>query len=461
MSSTDARPRAGKEQLSTGLRRIREAARKDKNVRFSALLHHVTVDLLEASYRKLNPKASPGVDGVTWDDYGKGLEGKLKDLHARIHRGAYRAQPARRTYIPKEGAEMRPLGIAALEDKIVQQSVVWTLEQIYEEDFLGFSYGFRPGRSPHKALDALYMGIKTQKVNWILDVDIRRFFDTIDHKWIISFMEHRIADRRILRLIRKWLKAGVSEEGRWSETTVGTPQGAVISPLLANIYLHYVLDLWAQHWRKNHAHGDMIMVRYADDVVFGFQRQSDAAKFRCEFAERLAKFGLSLNKRKTRLIEFGRYAAERRSGRGQGKPETFEFLGFTHISGKSRNNGRFLLKRKTSSRRLRKKIREIRGQLLWHRHKAIPEHGAWLKQVLQGYFNYHAIPGNTRALKAMRRETARAWQRALRRRSQKGRSFNWEQMKQLMETWLPPVTVIYPYPDVRFRVTTQGRSRMS
>jgi len=457
VSTADARRSAGKEskdsaRLSPGLRRIREAARRDRRARFSALLHHITVELLDASYRKLNPKAAPGVDGVTWHEYGEGLEERLAELHSRIHRGAYRARPARRSYIPKNEREQRPLGIAALEDKIVQQATVWILEQSYEEDFLGFSYGFRPGRSPHNALDALYMGIKVKKVNWILDADLRKFFDSVRHDWAVRFMEHRIADRRIIRLIQKWLKAGVSEDGKWSETTVGTPQGAVISPLLANVYLHYVLDLWVKHWRKQHAHGDVIVVRYADDAVFGFQYENDAKAFWKALKERLDEFGLSLNEEKTRLLEFGRYAAERRAERGKGKPETFEFLGFTHICGRSRNNGRFILMRRTSAKRLRAKIRDIRQQLLWHRHAPIPEHGSWLRRVLQGYFNYHGVPGNTRALQALRRETGRAWLRALRRRSQRGRTFTWVQMQELMGEWLPHAKVIHPYPDVRFGV---------
>lgn len=459
MSSAGAEPRVGNgrersEHLFSGLHRIREAARRDRSVRFSSLLHHVTEGLLEDSYRKLNPRATPGVDGVTWAAYGEKLGERLGELHSGIHRGSYRAQPARRSYIPKGEHERRPLGIAALEDKIVQQATVTILEQIYEEQFLGFSYGFRPGRSPHNALDALYMGIKVRKINWIMDADIRQFFDRMQHDWLLRFVEHRIADRRVLRLIGKWLKAGVSEDGQWSGTTVGTPQGAVISPLLANIYLHYVLDLWVRQWRERHAHGDMIVVRYADDVVFGFQYQNDARAFGRALRERLGKFGLELNEGKTRLIEFGRYAAERRAERKQGKPETFEFLGFTHISGRSRRNGRFLLQRRTSAKRLRRKSTEIRRQLLYHRHRPIPEQGRWLRMVLQGYFNYHAIPGNGRALQALRCETGRAWLRALRRRSQRGRRFNWEMMKELMAQWLPPALIRHPYPDARFRVPT-------
>ena len=456
MRPTDDGQRKGKptkpeKHLSQGLRRIREAAKKDRTVRFSALLHHLSVDLLRASYKKLNPKATPGVDGVTWKEYGEGLEERLKDLHGRVHRGAYRAKPAKRSYIPKEGGESRPLGIASFEDKLVQQGIVWILEQIYEEDFLGFSYGFRPGRSPHNALDALYMGIKVKKINWILDTDIRKFFDTISHEWLIKFIEHRVSDQRVLRLIKKWLKAGVSEDGKWSSTAEGTPQGAVISPLLANIYLHYVLDLWASRWRKRRAHGDMIIVRYADDAVFGFQYDNDARAFRRELKERLGKFGLKLNEDKTRLIEFGAYAAERRAKRGEGKPETFDFLGFTHISGKSRKNGRFLLKRKTSRKRLHAKMKAIRRILLWHRHKPISKQGEWLRMVLQGYFNYHAIPGNGPALKAMRCDVGRSWLRALRRRGQRDKA-NWEFMKELMAEWLPHTHIRHPYPDERLAV---------
>lgn len=449
------------QDLFPGLGRIREAAKRDKHVRFSALLHHLTVELLEASYRKLNPKATPGVDGVTWRAYGEGLEEKLKDLHRRIHTGRYRAKPARRSYIPKGNGESRPLGIASLEDKIVQQGVVWILEQIYEEDFLGFSYGFRPGRSPHRALDALYMAIKTRRVNWILDADVRKFFDSVQFDWIERFLEHRISDQRVLRLAKKWLRAGVSEEGEWSQTREGTPQGAVISPILANVYLHYVLDLWVQNWRKRYARGDVVIVRYADDFVMGFQYEDDARAMLRALGERLKAFGLELHPEKTRLIEFGRYAQERRAKNGRGKPETFDFLGFTHICGTSRRNGRFILMRRTSAKRFRAKVKEIRQQLLWHRHKPVPEHASWLRHVMLGYYRYHAIPGNLRVLHSMRREVGRAWMRALRRRSQRGRRLNWEWLKQIMYEKLPYAHVMHPYPDARFCVTTQGRSRMS
>ncbi len=448
------RTQCRKESLFSGLERIREAARRDRKVRFSALLHHITVQLLDASYRKLNPKASPGVDDETWSSYGNGLEEKLNDLHRRIHSGAYRAKPARRAYIPKPDGTMRPLGIAALEDKIVQQAVVWILEQIYEEDFLGFSYGFRRGRSQHMALDALYMAIKTQKVNWILEVDIRKFFDNVSHEWMMKFLEHRMSDTRMLRLIAKWLKAGVSEDGEWSKTAVGTPQGAVISPLLANIYLHYVIDLWYRKWRKEQLRGSGIIVRYADDMVMGLQYLNEAEDLMTALKLRLKKFGLEINEEKSRLIEFGNFAIERRQARGKGKPETFEFLGFTHICGKSRKNGKPLIIRRTSKKRMQARLKVIRRQLLWHRHKPIAEQGSWLKQVLRGYFQYHAIPGNGALLKSMRMCVGRAWLRALRRRGQKSKNLNWGFMKTLIGKWLPPVEILHPYPDARFSVKT-------
>ena len=378
-----------------GLWGVREAAKRDKKMRFTALLHHVNPELLRASYFELKRQAAPGVDGMTWHEYGRNLEERLDDLHGRIHRGAYRAQPSKRAWIPKADGRQRPLGIAALEDKIVQQAVKTVLEQIYEEDFLGFSYGFRPGRSCHNALDALWVGIAHRKVNWVLDADIRGFFDNIDHEWLLKFVEHRIADRRILRLIRKWLKAGVSEDGQWSRTTVGTPQGSVISPLLANVFLHYVFDLWANQWRKRYARGSVIMVRYADDFVVGFQDRGDAERFLRELRRRFERFGLQLHPDKTRLIEFGRYAAERRAERGLGKPETFDFLGFTHYCGTTRK-GTFTIKRKSVAKRMRAKLQEIKQRLRQRMHDAVVEVGRWLRSVVQGWFNYHAIPGNSR-----------------------------------------------------------------
>jgi group II intron reverse transcriptase/maturase len=434
-----------------GLWGVREAAKRDKKLRFTALLHHITPELLRASYFELKRSAAPGLDGVTWETYGHGLEERIDDLHDRIHRGAYWAQPSKRAWIPKADGRQRPLGIAALEDKIVQQAVKSVLEQVYEEDFLGFSYGFRPGRSCHNALDALWVGITHRKVNWVLDADIRGFFDAIDHEWLLRFLEHRIADRRVLRLIRKWLRAGVSEDGKWSQTTVGTPQGAVISPILANVFLHYVFDLWADQWRKRHARGSVIIVRYADDFVIGFQDRGDAERCLRELRRRLEQFGLQLHPDKTRLIEFGRYAAERRAKRGEGKPETFDFLGFTHSCGTTRK-GAFTIKRQSITKRLRAKLQEIKVQLTARMHSSVKKVGKWLRSVVQGWFNYHAVPGNGACLDALRSQVQRYWLHVLRRRSQKGRKWTWERMQRLSKRWLPKVQILHPYPDERLIV---------
>src|SRR5262252_4820687 len=347
-------------RVSQGLAGVRKAARERKEMRFTALLHHLTVGLLRDSFYALKRKAAPGVDGVTWKEYETGLEGRLSDLHSRVHRGTYRAKPSRRVYIPKADGRQRPLGVAALEDKIVQQAVVTVLNQIYETDFKGFSYGFRPGRGPHQALDALTVGIQRKRVNWVLDADIRGFFDNMSQEWTMKFIEHRVADRRILRLIQKWLKAGVSEDGQWSETKVGTPQGAVVSPLLANVYLHYVFDLWVEAWRKRVATGDVIVVRYADDLVVGFQHRADAERFLMEFRERLVRFGLELHPDKTRLIEFGRFAAQDRKRRGEGKPDTFTFLGFTHFCGHLTSSGAFNVWRITAKKRMVAKLNVLK-----------------------------------------------------------------------------------------------------
>ena len=387
---------------------------------------------------------------MTWAQYAEDFDARIDDLHGRIHRGAYRAQPSKRTWIPKLDGKLRPLGIAALEDKIVQQAVRTVLECIYEEDFLGFSYGFRPGRGCHQALDALYVGIKKRKVNWILDADIRGFFDNIDHAWLMKFLEHRIADRRMLRLLKKWLRAGVSEDGEWSPTKVGTPQGAVISPLLANVFLHYVLDLWMVAWRKRHARGEVIIVRYADDFVIGFREESDARRCLAALRERFAKFGLELHPEKTRLIEFGRYAAERRSKRGDGPPETFDFLGFTHISGKTRK-GDFTIRRISASKKLRNKLRELTKMLRRKMHDGPGAVGPWLSSVFRGWCNYHAIPGNSVRLHQFRTALQRLWLRALRRRSQRGRRMTWQKFSRpLARRWLPTPRILHPYPEVRF-----------
>ena len=378
--------------MSQGLDGVRQAARARKQERFTALLHHLNVGLLRESFYALKRKASPGVDGVTWQEYETGLEDRLIDLHNRVHRGAYRAQPSRRVYIPKADGRQRPLGIAALEDKIVQQAVVTILNQIYEVDFKGFSYGFRPGRSPHQALDALTAGIQGKRANWVLDADIRGFFDNMNHEWTMKLIEHRVADRRMLRLIQKWLRAGVSEDGQWSETTVGTPQGAVASPLLANVYLHYVFDLWGEVWRKKVAKGDVIVVRYADDLVLGFQHRTDAERFLREFRDRLAKFGLELHADKTRLIEFGRFAARNRKQRGEGKPETFTFLGFTHFCGQRISDKAFIVWRITAKKRMVAKLKAIKAELQRRKHHGTTEVGAWLRKVVLGYYQYHAVP---------------------------------------------------------------------
>jgi group II intron reverse transcriptase/maturase len=440
----------------SALDRVRRVARQDKGARFTALLHHVDINRLRAAYWAVEPKAAPGVDGVTWADYGQDLEENLRDLHARVHRGGYRARPSRRVFIPKADGRQRPLGVAALEDKVLQRAVVEVLNAIYETDFLGFSYGFRPGRSPHHALDALAVGIQRKKVNWVLDADIRGFYDAIDHGWMLKFLEHRIADQRVLRLIRKWLKAGVIENGVRSDTEEGTAQGASASPLLSNVYLHYVFDLWADQWRRRHAHGDVIIVRFADDYIVGFEHQDDAQRFLAELRSRLAKFSLELAAEKTRLIQFGRYASERRQKRGLGKPETVGFLGFTHICAKTKD-GRFMLKRITEAKRMRAKLHALRGELMRRRHLPIPEQGLWLASVLRGHCNYYAVPGNSVAIQAFHNQATRHWHAALRRRSQRSR-LNWERMHRLSQRWLPPARITHPPPSQRFNARTQARS---
>jgi len=439
---------SGDTDVLTKLQGVRRTAREKKQERFTALLHHVTVDLLRESFHGLKKQASCGVDGVTWYEYEQGLEDRLIDLHGRVHRGAYRAQPSRRIYIPKADGRKRPLGIAALEDKIVQQAIVTVLNEIYEADFLGFSYGFRPGRSPHRALDALSVGIVRRQVNWILDADIRGFFDNVSHEWLLTFVQHRIADPRILRLIRKWLRAGVSEDGEWSETKIGTPQGAVISPLLANIYLHYAFDLWVNAWREKIATGDLIVIRYADDLVVGFQYKADAERFLREFKERLAKFGLELHGEKTRLIEFGRFAEANRSNRGEGKPESFTFLGFTHVCGKRKKTGTFTVIRRTAKKRMQQTLARLKQDLQARMHDTPVSAGAWLKRVLLGYYGYFAVPGNTPVLSVFRYRLQRHWLHVLRRRSQRG--FSWRSFDKLSARWLPTPKTLHPYPEQRF-----------
>jgi RNA-directed DNA polymerase len=437
----------------SALERVRRAAERDKQVRFTALLHHVyNIEHLRAAYSALKRDAAPGIDGETWQHYGEALEENLADLSGRLKRGAYRAKPVKRTYIPKADGRQRPLGIPTLEDKVVQRTTVEVLNAIYETDFLGFSYGFRPGRSPHNALDALYAGVLTRKVNWVLDADIRGFFDAIDPGWLVKFVEHRIADRRVVRLIQKWLNAGVLEDGTrtWSEK--GTPQGGSISPLLANVYLHYAFDLWAQRWRKTHAHGDMIVVRYADDFIVGFQHRAEAERFLAELRERLTQFGLELHPEKTRLLEFGPFAVENQRRAGKGKPETFNFLGFTHICGKKRN-GRFTVVRQTIRKRVQAKLSEVKAELRRRLHDPIPAVGAWLRQVVGGHTRYYGVPMNGRAIGMFRFQVGWLWHRALARRSHTG-SVPWERMRRLIERWLPPARICHPYPLRRLGVIT-------
>ena len=458
-------PRAGAEgnvsQQSTGraqyrgtvsqaLARIRQAARQRKKEKFTALFHHVSIDHLAEAFSELKENAAAGVDGLTCRDYEQHLERNLEDLHARVHRGAYRALPSRRVYIPKPDGRQRPIAVAALEDKIVQRATAAVLSAIYEEDFLGFSYGFRPGRGTHDAMDALMVGITSTKVNWILDADIRSFFDTVSQEWLIKFVEHRVGDRRIIRLIQKWLKAGVLEDGIVTVSDKGTGQGSVISPLLANLYLHYAFDLWAERWRRREATGDMIIVRYADDLVVGFQYETEARRFLDAMRERLKEFSLSLHPEKTRVIEFGRQAAANRKMRGLGKPDTFKFLGFVFICGHSRA-GKFLVHRKTRRDRMRAKLQDIKKEMRRRMHQPIPVQGKWLRQVVLGYFRYHAVPTNSRSLGAFRCYVTEIWRRMLRRRSQNDR-MDWDRITKLANDFLPKATILHPWPNKRFAV---------
>jgi len=456
-TASESRPgRSAGLGVSSDLDRVRQVARKDRDVRFTALLHHVTVDRLREAYRAISPNAAPGVDGVTWWDYGSDLEANLQDLHARVQRGAYRAIPTRRVFIPKPDGRLRPLGVAALEDKILQRAAVEVLNAIYEQDFLGFSYGFRPGRSQHDALDALSVGITRKRVNFVLDADLRDFFTGLDQSWLVKFLEHRIADKRVLRLIQKWLRAGVIADGEWSKTEEGTAQGASVSPLLSNVYLHYVFDLWADQWRRRNARGDVILTRFADDYVAGFEHREDAERFLTELRDRFAQFGLELATEKTRLIEFGRFAAQNRARHGDRKPETFDFLGFTHICATNRHGG-FKLKRVTSKKKMRAKLKSVKTEMRRRMHHPIPEQGRWLARVLAGHYNYYAVPDNSKALRCFRWRVMRHWRHALGRRSQKGR-VTWESTYRRADRWLPQPRILHPWPTARFDARTQGRS---
>lgn len=433
---------------SRGLNGIRQAANRDKSLKFNNLYHHLTLDLLKASFLGLKRYAAPGVDDVIWTEYAIDYEERLVELHQRIHRGSYRAQPSKRAYIAKADGKQRPLGIAALEDKIVQAAVRTILEQIYEVDFKDFSYGYRPHRGAHDGLDEVYVEIKHGKVNWILDADIRGFFDNIDHTWMMTFLEHRVTDWRILRLVKKWLTAGVSEDGKLSKTTVGTPQGSVISPLLANIYLHYVLDLWAEQWKRTEGRGHMFLVRYADDFVVGFQLEATGQQFLADLKERMAKFGLELHPEKTRLIEFGRFAESDRKHKGGGRPETFDFLGFTHICGQTRK-GHFQLERRTAKKKFQAKLAAIKQQLRREIHNDIRDTGKWLKSVYDGWCRYYAVPGNYLCLSRFQDALQTAWLRLLRRRSQRGKKLTWKKFAVICNRWLPNPRILHPYPEGR------------
>lgn len=443
----------GWENVQSALELVRQRAKKDRQMRFTALMHHVyNIDMLRAAYFSLKRDAAAGVDEETWQSYGQRLEENLQALSKRVKSGAYRARPVRRVYIPKPDGRQRPLGVPALEDKLLQRATVEVLNAVYETDFLGFSYGFRPGRSQHKALDALYVGLLTKKVNWVLDADIRDFFSSISHEWLVKFVEHRIGDKRVVRLIQKWLSAGVLEDGKITYGKQGTPQGGSASPLMANIYLHYVFDVWVQWWRKKRANGEVIVVRFADDTITGFQHKSDAERFLKELKERFQKFGLELHPEKTRLLEFGRYAIERRQRQELGKPESFSFLGFTHICGQARD-GKFTVIRQTIKKRLRSKIKEVQSTLKHRLHAPISQVGQWLKAVVTGHYRYYGVPGNYRAMKLFHHLVYRSWRRALARRSQRG-YIKWEKMEKLIESWLPPPKIYHTHPLQRFGVIT-------
>lgn len=450
-SSNLDRTQGRNRRRSRGLLGVREAAHSSCDLKFTALLHHVGEELLISSFYELKKKAAVGVDGMTWHEYETDLENRIADLHGRIHRGAFRAKPSKRVYIDKADGRKRPLGIASLEDKIVQQAVRTVLQCIYEEDFVGFSYGFRPQRAPHQALDALAVAITEKRVNWILDADIEGFFDNIDRDWLVKFLEHRIGDRRIIRLIQKWLNAGIIEETDWSDTGRGTPQGAVLSPLLANVYLHYVFDLWMHQWRRRHAQGECYVVRYADDFVVGFEYESDARACLAALGKRMPEFGLTLHPEKTRLIEFGRQSAARREREGQGRCATFDFLGFTHICGKTRRTKRFALQRKTIAKRMRRTLAAIKEQLRRRRHDSLGATGRWLASVVRGWLGYYAVPGNFRCLDQFITAVTKLWLRQIRRRSQRGRSrWSWSRMDRLSKKHLPRAKIQHPYPGPRF-----------
>ena len=437
-----------REGALTAMERVGQRAKERREERFTNLLNHIKVPLLKEAYNRLNKAAASGVDGVTWREYGENLDARLLDLQDRVHRGGYHPLPVRRVHIPKGDGGTRPLGIPSLEDKIVQQAARMLLEPVYEQEFLGFSYGFRPGRSQHRALDALAVAI-LRKVSWVLDADIRAFYDTIDHGWMQKFIEHKIADRRMVRLLMKWLHAGVMEDGELRAVRVGAPQGGGISPLLSNVYLHYALDLWVQQWRKRCARGEVYIVRYADDAVLGFQYEQDARAMRAALAARLAKFGLELHPDKTRVLRFGRYAHKDCKRDGRTRPETFDFLGLTHIAGKARD-GRFQLQRRTSRKKRAAKMAALRAEMRRRMHEPPAVQHRWLCSVIRGHCNYYGVPTNSPTLTMFRRHVELAWHRQLQRRSQRAR-WTVEQTKRFETRYpLPVPRIVHPWPDLRF-----------
>ena len=439
-------------EMDCGLTRIREAAKKDSQLRFDNLYHHLTLTRLNDAYFNLKRDAATGVDDVTWKAYGENLAEKIQDLHTRLHKGSYHPQPSKRIWIEKSDGTKRPIGIAALEDKIVQQALGWIIQSIYESDFLGFSYGFRPERSQHNALDAVYVALTQRKISWVLDADIKGFFDNISHEWLMKFLKHRIADRKTLHLLEQFLTAGVDEDGDWSKTVVGTPQGSVTSPLIANIYLHYVLDLWAQQWRKKRAQGEVYIVRYADDFVVGFQYKGDGELFHHQLQRRLKHFELTLHETKTRLIEFGRFAQSNREKAGKGKPETFSFLGFVHVCGQRRSDGKFTVLRITIAKKQRTTIKRIKEELFKRINTNVHLHGQWLASVVRGFNNYYGVPGNLKSLNEFRTQICCIWLKVLRRRSHKAAKYNWFKFQRLVKRYIPSAKNSHPYPNQRLSV---------
>lgn len=439
-----------RKSASNGLDRVRQRAEADKKCHFCNLFHFLEADLLRLSYYQLQRDVAPGLDGESWKEYGQRLEERLPELERELHTGRYRATPAKRAYLTKEDGRQRALGMQTTEEKVVEQACVNILNEVFEPNFSGFSYGSRPGRKQHDALDALHEGITRRKINWIVDCDIEGFFDNIDHDLLMNIIGERVTDKRLLRLLRKWLRAGWWEDGKRHPGTVGTPQGSVISPLMANIFLNVVMDKWYSGWRGLEARGETIAIRYADDAVFGFQYKSDAQAFLTALRERLEAYKLKLHPKKTRLIEFGRFAAANRRARKESKPESFDFLGFTHSCGQTRR-GKFTLRRKTMRKRLCRKLHEVKAELIKRMHQPLNTVGRWLASVVRGFTQYHAVPGNMKAPREFFTQVGRLWLRVIRRRSQKAkRRWSWERFYRLQRQWIPRPRLVHPYPSVRF-----------